>query len=166
LNGGFAVSAIDRSSRRRIEQAGGSEVNQRRVVVTGLGAVSPVGNAVPESWENLIAGKSGIGPVTRFDATGFGSRIAGEVNGFDVEQYLPANKARHMDLFIQYGFAAGVQAIRDSGLQITDANAERIGAVLGPGVGALPMIEQNMLNYWRVGRDAFHRSSCLLQLQT
>jgi 3-oxoacyl-[acyl-carrier-protein] synthase II len=117
-------------------------MSQRRVVVTGLGVISPVGNTVDEAWSNLLAGRSGIGPVTRFDASAYNSRIAGEVKDFDVARYIPAKHARHMDLFIQYGVAAGIQAVRDSGLTITDSNSERIGTVLGAGVGALPMIER------------------------
>jgi 3-oxoacyl-[acyl-carrier-protein] synthase II len=116
-------------------------VSRRRVVVTGLGLISPVGNTVPEAWNNLIAGKSGIGPITRFDATNFASRIAGEVKGFDVAAYLSPKEARRMDVFIHYGMAAGIQAIRDSGLEVTEANADRIGVNIGSGIGGLPMIE-------------------------
>lgn len=114
---------------------------RNRVVVTGLGVISPVGNSVKESWDNIVAGKSGIGPITRFDAANFKSRIAGEVKGFDVTAYLPPKEARRMDVFIHYGMAAGVQAIRDSGLTITPENATRIGVNIGSGIGGLPMIE-------------------------
>ena len=117
-------------------------MSRRRVVVTGLGVISPVGNTVPEAWENLIAGKSGIGPITRFDASNFASRIAGEVKGFDVAAYLSAKEARRMDVFIHYGMAAGIQAIRDSGIEVTEANADRIGVNIGSGIGGLPMIEE------------------------
>lgn len=117
-------------------------MSRRRVVVTGLGLVSPVGNTVPEAWENLLAGKSGIGPITRFDASAFSARIAGEVKGFDVSAYLSAKEARRMDVFIHYGMAAGIQAIRDSGIEVTDANAERIGVNIGSGIGGLPMISE------------------------
>ena len=117
-------------------------MSRRRVVVTGLGVISPVGNTVPEAWENLIAGKSGIGPITRFDASNFASRIAGEVKGFDVSAYLSAKEARRMDVFIHYGMAAGIQAIRDSGIEVTEANADRIGVNIGSGIGGLPMIEE------------------------
>ena len=117
-------------------------MSRRRVVVTGLGLISPVGNTVPEAWENLIAGKSGIGPITRFDASNFASRIAGEVKGFDVSAYLSAKEARRMDVFIHYGMAAGIQAIRDSGIEVSDANADRIGVNIGSGIGGLPMIEE------------------------
>ena len=117
-------------------------MSRRRVVVTGLGVISPVGNTVPEAWENLIAGKSGIGPITRFDASNFASRIAGEVKGFDVSTYLSAKEARRMDVFIHYGMAAGIQAIRDAGIEVTEANADRIGVNIGSGIGGLPMIEE------------------------
>lgn len=113
----------------------------RRVVVTGLGAVTPIGNTVAEAWQNLVAGQSGITAITRFDASGFASRVAGEVKGFEVTDYLSAKEARRMDVFIHYGMAAGIQAIRDSGLEVTDANADRIGVNIGSGIGGLPMIE-------------------------
>ncbi len=116
-------------------------MSRRRVVVTGLGAVSPVGNSVPEAWDNLLAGKSGIGPITRFDASAFSARIAGEVKDFDITSYISAKEARRMDVFIHYGMAAGIQAIRDSGIEVTDANAHRIGINIGSGIGGLPMIE-------------------------
>jgi 3-oxoacyl-[acyl-carrier-protein] synthase II len=117
-------------------------VTRRRVVITGLGAISPVGNSIPEAWGNIVAGQSGIGTITRFDATAFKSRIAGEVKGFDVSAYLSPKEARRMDTFIHYGMAAGIQAIRDSGLAVTPENAERIGVNVGSGIGGLPMIEE------------------------
>ena len=117
-------------------------MTRRRVVVTGLGVISPVGNSMPEAWENLLAGRSGIADVTRFDATGFSCRFAGEVKGFDVEQYMPAKEARHMDTFIHYGMAAGIQAWADSGIEVTEQNAERIGVIVGSGIGGLPLIER------------------------
>ncbi len=121
-------------------------MSRRRVVVTGLGLISPVGNSVEEGWANLIAGKSGIGSVTKFDASGFACTIAGEVKGFKVEDYLPAKEARHMDTFIHYGLAASVQAVRDAGLPTNDAlteeQAERIGCLIGSGIGGLPLIEE------------------------
>jgi 3-oxoacyl-[acyl-carrier-protein] synthase II len=110
-------------------------------VVTGLGIVSPVGNTVQETWDNIVAGKSGIGPITRFDASAFKSRIAGEVKGFDVTAYLAPKEARRMDVFIHYGMAAGIQAIKDSGLDLAAENADRIGVNIGSGIGGLPMIE-------------------------
>lgn len=117
-------------------------MSRRRVVVTGLGIISPVGNSVAEAWANLIAGKSGIATITKFDASNFAAQFAGEVKGFNVEEYFPAKEARHMDTFIHYGIAAGMQAMRDSGLEVTEANAERIGVMVGSGIGGLPMIEE------------------------
>ncbi|HSG74911.1 MAG TPA: beta-ketoacyl-ACP synthase II [Burkholderiales bacterium] len=117
-------------------------MSRRRVAVTGLGIVCPVGNTVEAAWGNLVAGKPGIGPITRFDATLFACRIAGEVRGFDVSAYLPPKEARHMDVFIHYGLAAAIQAWKDCGLQVTDANAERIGVNMGSGIGGLPRIEE------------------------
>jgi len=105
--------------------------------------ISPVGNDVASSWEALLAGRSGIGPITRFDASGLGCRIAGEVKDFDLAAYMSPKEARRMDTFIHYGIAASVQAIKDSGIEITDANRERIGCVIGSGIGGLPMIEEN-----------------------
>ena len=120
---------------------------RRRVVITGLGIVSPVGNTVSEAWTNIVAGKSGIAPITRFDASAFTCRIAGEVKGFNVEQYIAAKEARHMDTFIHYGVAAGIQAFNDCGLTITEENAERIGVIVGSGIGGLPMIEETCAEY-------------------
>jgi 3-oxoacyl-[acyl-carrier-protein] synthase II len=116
-------------------------VSRRRVVVTGLGIVSPVGNTVQQAWSNILAGKSGIGRVTRFDPARIASRIAGEVKDFDVSQYLSPKEARRMDTFIHYGIAAGLQAWRDSGMQITPENAEQVGVNFGSGIGGLPLIE-------------------------
>lgn len=114
---------------------------RRRVVVTGLGVVSPVGNSVGEAWDNIVAGRSGIGPVTRFDVTTFPVKIAGEVRNFDITSYISAKEARRMDIFIHYGMAAGIQAFRDAGLEVTESNADRIGVNIGSGIGGLPMIE-------------------------
>jgi len=122
-------------------------VSRRRVVVTGVGLVSPVGNSVPEAWDNLIAGKSGVGPITRFDASALSARIAGEVKGFDVAAYLSAKEARRMDTFIHFGMAAGIQAFRDSGIEISAENADRIGVNIGSGIGGLPMIEDTHNDY-------------------
>ena len=120
-------------------------MTRRRVVVTGLGCVSPVGNTVDEAWANILAGRSGIGPITKFDASNFSCRIAGEVKGFDVESYMSAKDARSMDTFIHYGIAAAEQAVRDAGLPTGEAldeeTAARIGCVIGSGIGGLPMIE-------------------------
>jgi 3-oxoacyl-[acyl-carrier-protein] synthase II len=109
--------------------------------VTGLGCVSPVGNTIADSWAALIEGKSGIATVTKFDATPLSTRFAGEVKDFNVEEYIPGKEARHMDTFIHYGMAAGIQAMQDSGLAVTEENAERIGVIVGSGIGGLPMIE-------------------------
>ena len=117
-------------------------MSRRRVVVTGLGIVSPVGNAVPEAWENALAGKSGITRVTRFDPSRLSSQIAGEVKGFDIAQYLSLKEARRMDTFIHYGMAAGLQAWRDAGVTLSGEAAERAGINFGSGIGGLPLIEQ------------------------
>ena len=124
---------------------------RRRVVVTGLGVISPVGNTVAEAWSNLVAGRSGITAVTRFDASTFPSRIAGEVKGFNVADYLPAKDARRMDTFIHYGMAAGIQAVRDAGLAEHPADAERIGVCIGSGIGGLPLIEETKSTYDAAG---------------
>jgi 3-oxoacyl-[acyl-carrier-protein] synthase II len=113
----------------------------RRVVVTGLGLISPVGNSVATAWDNLIAGRTGIATITKFDHSALSVHFAGEVKHFNVEEYVSAKEARHMDTFIHYGIAAGTQAIRDSGITISDQNAERIGVMVGSGIGGLPMIE-------------------------
>ncbi|MCU0775231.1 MAG: beta-ketoacyl-ACP synthase II [Ideonella sp.] len=121
-------------------------MSRRRVVVTGLGLISPLGNSVGEAWPRLLAGESGIDTITKFDASGFACRFAGEVRGFRVEDYIPAKEARHMDTFIHFGLAAAIQAVRDAGLptgaDLDEAAAERIGCMVGSGIGGLPMIEQ------------------------
>src|SRR4051812_43192890 len=121
-------------------------MNSRRVVVTGLGLISPVGNTVAEGWNNLLAGRSGIANITKFDASAFACRFAGEVKGFKVEDYFPAKDARHMDTFIHFGLAASIQAVRDAGLATNEAlneeEAERIGCLVGSGIGGLPLIEE------------------------
>lgn len=126
-------------------------MSRRRVVVTGLGLVSPVGNTVAEGWANLVAGRTGIANITRFDASAFACRFAGEVKGFNIEDYIPGKEARHMDTFIHYGMAASIQAVRDAGLSTNDAlsedAAERIGCMVGSGIGGLPMIEQTHGEY-------------------
>ncbi len=124
---------------------------RRRVVVTGLGCISPVGNTVTQAWSSLVAGRTGIATVTKFDHSGLSVHFAGEVKDFNVEAYLPAKEARHMDTFIHYGIAAGLQAIEDSGLEITEANAERIGAFVGSGIGGLPLIEDTHTEYTNRG---------------
>lgn len=124
-----------------------SRSRERRVVVTGLGCVSPIGNTVADTWSAAISGKSGIATITKFDATSFSTHFAGEVKNFNIEEYIPGKEARHMDAFIHYGVAAGMQAMQDSGLVVTDANAERIGVIIGSGIGGLPMIEQTHTEY-------------------
>jgi 3-oxoacyl-[acyl-carrier-protein] synthase II len=126
-------------------------MSRRRVVVTGLGCISPVGNTVPEAWANVLAGKSGIGKITKFDASAFSCQIAGEVRGFDLESYMTSKEARTMDSFIHYGIAAAAQAVADSGLPTGDAldyeQATRIGCVIGSGIGGLPLIENTNIEY-------------------
>jgi len=118
-------------------------LSRRRVVITGLGIVSPVGIGVAENWENIVAGKSGITRITRFDPSRLSSQIAGEVKGFDPGQYLSAKEIRRMDRFIHLGLAAGIEAIKDSGIEVTPLNAERIGVNIGSGIGGLPLIEDS-----------------------
>ena len=126
-------------------------MTRRRVVVTGLGCISPVGNTVSEAWSNLLAGQSGIGPITRFDATAMSCRIVGEVKNFDLESYISAKEARTMDRFIHYGIAAAAQAIQDAGLPSGDSLSEeeacRTGVVIGSGIGGLPLIEDTHIEY-------------------
>jgi 3-oxoacyl-[acyl-carrier-protein] synthase II len=123
----------------------------RRVVVTGLGLVTPVGNNVDESWANIVAGRSGVANITKFDASNFSCRFAGEVKGFNIEEYLAGKEARHMDSFIHYGLAAALQAVKDAGLPtgsaLNEEQAERIGCMVGSGIGGLPMIEQTHGEY-------------------
>ncbi|QQX78558.1 beta-ketoacyl-ACP synthase II [Shewanella sp. KX20019] len=118
-------------------------MSKRRVVVTGLGLVSPVGNTVDSTWKALVAGKSGIAPITKFDASEFTTRFSGSVKDFDVEQYMSRKDARKMDLFIQYGMAAGIQAVDDSGLEMDKLDPTRVGTAIGAGMGGLPLIEKN-----------------------
>ncbi|NDL61916.1 beta-ketoacyl-ACP synthase II [Acerihabitans arboris] len=118
-------------------------MSKRRVVVTGLGMLSPVGNTVESTWSALLAGQSGIGPIDHFDTTAYATRFAGLVKNFNCEDYLSRKDARKMDIFIQYGIAAGIQAMQDSGLVVTEENAPRIGAAIGSGIGGLGLIEEN-----------------------
>ena len=121
---------------------------KRRVVVTGLGIVSPVGNTVLSAWENIVSGKSGITQITRFDASSFPSQIAGEVKDFDIHQYLSVKEARRMDTFIHYGMAAAIQAVKDAGIEdTTHLDPEQIGVNIGSGIGGLPMIENTDTAY-------------------
>jgi 3-oxoacyl-[acyl-carrier-protein] synthase II len=126
-------------------------MSRRRVVITGLGLISPVGNTVAEGWASLLAGRSGIDNVSRFDASGLSCRFAGEVKGFNIEDYIPAKEARHMDTFIHFGLAAAMQAVQDAGLPTGDAlseeMAERIGCLVGSGIGGLPLIEETQIEY-------------------
>jgi 3-oxoacyl-[acyl-carrier-protein] synthase II len=130
-------------------------MTRRRIVVTGLGAVSPIGNNVADSWSNLLAGRSGIAGVTRFDASKLSVRFAGEVKDFRIEDYIPGKEARHMDAFIHYGIAASLQAVRDAGLPtgeaLGDEAAERIGVMVGSGIGGLPLIEASHGEYLERG---------------
>ncbi|MBS0381644.1 MAG: beta-ketoacyl-ACP synthase II [Proteobacteria bacterium] len=126
-------------------------MNKRRVVVTGMGIVSPVGNDVATAWKNVVAGVSGIGPITHFDASAFPTRIAGEVKNFDPAQYIAPKDIKKMDTFIHYGIAAGTQAMRDSGLEVTESNAGRIGAAVGAGIGGIASIERTSIAYHEGG---------------
>lgn len=124
-------------------------MSRRRVVVTGLGCISPVGNTVADAWSNILAGQSGIDRITKFDASNFSCQIAGEVKGFNVEEYMSAKDARSMDTFIHYGIAAAEQAVKDAGLPTGEALSEdlatRIGCVIGSGIGGLPLIENTQI---------------------
>jgi len=122
-------------------------LTKRRVVVTGLGAFTPVGNGVAATWQNIVAGKSGIARITQFDPSALASQIAGEVKDFDVTQFVPAKDARRMDRFIHLGMAAGIEAFKDSGIEVTEANADRIGVCVSSGIGGLPNIEQTENDY-------------------
>ena len=126
-------------------------MSKRRVVVTGLGVVSPVGIGVNVAWDNIIAGKSGITQITKFDASAFASTIAGEVKDFNVEAYLSAKDARRMDTFIQYGLVAAMEAVKDSGIIATEENAERIGVSIGSGIGGMQYIEDTDILYQASG---------------
>ena len=122
-------------------------MNQRRVVITGLGQISPVGNDVETAWQNLLAGKSGIGRITKFDASDVSCQIAGEVKDFDISQYLPAKEARRMDSFIHYGNAGALQAIKESRLdEFAELDKDRVGVNIGSGIGGLPLIEETSRN--------------------
>lgn len=122
-------------------------MSKRRVVVTGLGIISPVGNSVDDAWASLMAGRSGITRISRFDASAFASQVAGDVKNFDLAKYLTPKDARRMDTFIHFGLAAAIDAFKDSGVQVTDANRERIGVNIGSGIGGLQMIEETYKTY-------------------
>ena len=142
-------------------------MSRRRVVVTGLGIVAPVGIGVADAWANILAGRSGIGPITRFDASTFPSQIAGEVKGFDVTKYLSGKEARRYDTFIHYGLVATMEAVQDAGLEGYTGDKERVGVCIGSGIGGLPMIEET---HTRVPRRAAcarsRRSSCRARSST
>src|SRR5690348_8910712 len=126
-------------------------MNKRRVVVTGLGTVSPVGNDVATAWKNVVEGRSGIGPITHFDPAPFPTRIAGEVKAFDPAEYIAPKDIKKTDTFIHYGIAAGTQALRDSGIEVTEANAPRIGIAVGAGIGGIASIERTAIAYHEGG---------------
>jgi 3-oxoacyl-[acyl-carrier-protein] synthase II len=126
-------------------------LSKRRVVVTGLGLVTPVGNTVDESWRNIVNGVSGIRPITHFDASAFPVRIGGTIRDFDPEIYVPKKDVRKMDPFMQYGMAAGIQAVRDAALEVNEANAARVGVAIGSGIGGLPGIEKGTQTYLESG---------------
>ncbi|MCU7891997.1 MAG: beta-ketoacyl-ACP synthase II [Candidatus Thiodiazotropha sp. (ex Ustalcina ferruginea)] len=119
----------------------------RRVVVTGLGMVAPVGLDIPTSWDNILAGKSGIQPITHFDVGAFTTQFGGPIYGFEITDYIPKKEAKKMDKFIHYGLAAGIQAIKDAGLEVTDDNAEHIGVLIGSGIGGITGIENSYQSY-------------------
>ena len=122
-------------------------MSHRRVVVTGMGIVSPIGNTLASAWDSIQAGRSGIGPITHFDASAYATRIAGEVRDFDAKSFLPPKDVKKMDTFIHYGLAACFQAMDDAGLEVTEANAERIGAIVGAGIGGLLGIEEQTIEF-------------------
>lgn len=126
-------------------------MSRRRVVITGLGMLSPLGTDVPSSWQAVLAGRSGIGPIGHMDVSAYATRFGGSVKGFNVEDYLSAKEARKIDLFIQYGLAASFQAVRDAGLEVTDANRERVGVAMGSGIGGLTNIEGNCASLFEQG---------------
>jgi len=142
-------------------------VTKRRVVVTGLGMVTPVGNNVADTWRNILDGKSGAAPITSFDVSDFSVRFAATVKDFDVSPYISPKDAKKMDTFIHYGIAAGCQAIEDSGLEVTDANAERIGVAIGSGIGGLPGIEKTHGTFIKSGPrriSPFFVPSCIINM--
>lgn len=126
-------------------------MSKRRVVITGLGIVSPVGSTIQSSWENILAGRSGITPIEVFDASQMSVRISGAVRDFDADEYIPPKEQRKMDTFVHYGMAAGIQAMRDAGIEVDEENAERIGVAIGSGIGGLPYIEKSYGAYLKGG---------------
>ena len=128
-----------------------SRSRNRRVVITGLGCVSPIGNNIADTWSAALAGKSGIANITSYDASAFSTRFAGEVKGFNIDDYVPPKESRNMDKFIHFGMAAGVQALEDCGIVVTEENADRIGVIIGSGIGGLPRIEEQKEEYDKRG---------------
>ncbi|MGH8498001.1 MAG: beta-ketoacyl synthase N-terminal-like domain-containing protein, partial [Methylococcales bacterium] len=126
-------------------------MSKRRIVVTGLGAVTPVGLNVDDTWRNILAGKSGIGPLTGFDTSGFSTCFGGEIRGLDISLYINPKDSKRMDGFIHYGMAAGIQAIRDSGIEIDERNADRIGVAIGAGIGGITGIESGHNDFLKGG---------------
>ena len=126
-------------------------MSYRRVVVTGLGIVSPVGSTIDSAWENVCAGKSGISKIDVFDPSEFSVQISGAVKGFNADDYVPKKDQRKMDPFIHYGLGAGAQAIKDAGLEVTEENADRIGVSIGSGIGGLPGIEKSYESFMKSG---------------
>src|SRR5690606_2460701 len=140
-----------RHAQSRTEKQQEPPMSQRRVVVTGMGMVSPLGNDLASSWDGIVNGRSGIGPVTHFDASAYATRIAGEIRDFDPTAFLPPKDAKKMESFIHYGLAAAFMALDDSGLEITEANAERVGAIIGSGIGGILGIEEQTAKYLEGG---------------
>ncbi len=128
-------------------------MSKRRVVVTGMGTIAPTGNDTTTAWQNVVQGKTGIGPIDAFDVSKFTTRFGGQINGFNVESYMEPKEARKVDTFIQYGIAAAMEAMGDSGLEVTDANRERIGVAMGSGIGGLGTIEANYNKYLEADRN-------------
>ncbi|MGZ8174944.1 MULTISPECIES: beta-ketoacyl synthase N-terminal-like domain-containing protein, partial [Methylobacter] len=126
-------------------------MSKRRVVITGLGAITPLANTVSETWDGIINGKSGISPIDSFDISSFATTFGGVIRNFDISQYIPEKDAKRMDGFIHYGIAAGCQAIEDSGIEVTEANAERIGVAIGSGIGGITGIEECYAVYDKSG---------------
>ncbi|MET0327440.1 MAG: beta-ketoacyl synthase N-terminal-like domain-containing protein, partial [Luteimonas sp.] len=120
---------------------------KRRVVITGIGILSPLGNDLASSWDGIVNGRSGIGPITHFDATNFATRIAGEVKGFDATQWIAPKDVKKMDPFVHYGVAGGLMAIADAGIDVRESDAERIGVAIGAGIGGLKGIEETAIKY-------------------
>lgn len=137
----------DRTCRRGALTGKEFAMSKRRVVITGLGILSPLGNDLASSWDGIVNGRSGIGPITHFDSSGFVTRIAGEVKGFDPTPYIAPKDMKKMDPFVHYGVAAALMAIADAGLEIVDPDAERIGVAIGAGIGGLKGIEETTLKY-------------------